>query len=209
MNKVIIFGYSGHAYVLIESMIKKNFQPIGYFSKIANALNPYRLKYLGFEESVEIKSLVQNCFLFPAIGDNSIRMKIINFIEQEGLKTFSLVDISAHVSNSVLINNQSYVGSNAIINAHSKIGKGVIINTAAVIEHECIIGDYTHIAPNATICGNVTIGNNSFVGAGAIVKQGVNIGNNVTIGAGTVVLKNIVNNEVWVGNPASKIKKNE
>jgi len=46
------------------------------------------------------------------------------------------------------------------------------------------------------------VGNSSFIGANAVVKQGVRIGNNVVVGAGAVVLKDIDNNQVFVGNPA-------
>lgn len=85
------------------------------------------------------------------------------------------------------------------------MGKGVIINTAAIVEHECKIGDYSHIAPNATLCGNVTIGSGVFFGAGAVARQGICIGNNSTVGAGSVVTKDIPPNEIWAGNPARKL----
>ena len=88
-----------------------------------------------------------------------------------------------------------------VINPLVKIGNGVICNTACVIEHECIINDYVHIAPGAILCGNVTVGEGSFIGAGAVVKQGVTIGKNVIVGAGTVVIKDIVDNTKVIGNP--------
>ena len=52
----------------------------------------------------------------------------------------------------------------------------------------------------------MSIGANSFVGAGAVLIPGVNIGNNVTIGAGSVVIKDIHDGEVFVGNPARRVK---
>ena len=66
--------------------------------------------------------------------------------------------------------------------------------------------DGVHIAPNATILGNVYVGENTFIGANSVIKQGVKIGENVTIGAGSVVLKDIPDCQVWAGNPAKKIK---
>ena len=99
------------------------------------------------------------------------------------------------------------ISSNVVINAMSKIALGAICNTSCTIEHNCEIGEFSHIGPSATLCGNVRIGNETFIGAAAVIKEGVSIGNNVTIGAGSVVLKNIPDNVTVVGNPAHVIVK--
>jgi acetyltransferase-like isoleucine patch superfamily enzyme len=64
-----------------------------------------------------------------------------------------------------------------------------------------MIGDFSHIAPGAVLCGNVKIGKGTFVGANSVITQGINIGNNVIIGAGTVVIRDIPDNCTVVGNP--------
>ena len=56
-----------------------------------------------------------------------------------------------------------------------------------------------------TKIGKVTIGNDVFVGASTVVLPGVTIGNNVVIGAGSVVTKDIPDNNVVAGVPATKI----
>lgn len=48
-----------------------------------------------------------------------------------------------------------------------------------------------------------------FVGANSIILKGVTIGENAIIGAGSVVRNNIPENEIWAGNPAVFIKKND
>ncbi|MDW3038824.1 MULTISPECIES: DapH/DapD/GlmU-related protein [Bacillus cereus group] len=53
--------------------------------------------------------------------------------------------------------------------------------------------------------GRVTIGENTFIGAGTIILPGVTIGENVIIGAGSVVSKDIPDNTVAVGNPATMV----
>ena len=56
-----------------------------------------------------------------------------------------------------------------------------------------------------TKIGKVTIGNNVFVGAATVILPNVTIGNNVIIGAGSVVTKDIPDNTVVAGVPATKI----
>ena len=92
------------------------------------------------------------------------------------------------------------------MNAFSRIGDGCILNTGCIIEHECTIANFVHIAPGSVLLGNVCVGESSLIGANAVIKPGVIIGSNVTIGAGSVVLRDIPDGETWAGNPARKIK---
>jgi acetyltransferase EpsM len=87
----------------------------------------------------------------------------------------------------------------------AKIGRNVILNTACIIEHDCTIGDSSHIAPGAVLAGNVKVGERTFIGANAVKKQGVKIGNDVIVGAGSVVIHDIPNNQKVVGNPCRLI----
>lgn len=201
-----IFGYSGHAYVVIESALHTGLTIAGYFDYEPAVTNPYMLDYMGFEQKTAIQPIIQQHFVFPALGDNTIRQRLIQRFEADKLAQCILIDPSARVSPTAVIGLSTYVGKNACVNALCQIGKGVIVNTSAVVEHECRIGDFSHVAPNATLCGNVTVGKMTFIGAGSIVKQGVRIGDNCTIGAGAIVLKNVATGETWVGNPAKKIK---
>ena len=39
------------------------------------------------------------------------------------------------------------------------------------IEHNCVVGDFVHLAVGAVLCGGVLVERNAFVGAGATVLQ--------------------------------------
>ena len=96
--------------------------------------------------------------------------------------------------------------ANAIVNSGSEVG-GSGINTAAVIEHDCVLEDFTHVAPNTTLTGGVSVGEGTLVGAGTVVLPGIKIGKWVTVGAGSVVTKDQLPDYAVVhGNPA-KIQK--
>jgi acetyltransferase EpsM len=91
------------------------------------------------------------------------------------------------------------------VNALVTIGKNVILNTGCIIEHECILEDAVHIAPGAVLAGAVCVGERTFIGANSVVKQNIIIGKDATIGAGSVLITNVLDNEIWVGNPAKRI----
>lgn len=205
-KNIYIFGYSGHAYVLIESMLELGYTILGYLDRQEAKSNPYNLEYFGNESEVELQAIVKDDYVFPTIGEPSVREKLVDLYIKNELNQFVLIDKTANVSKTATIGVSTYIGKNAIVNALSKIGKGVIINTNAVVEHECELGDFVHLAPSATLAGNVKIGNNSFIGVNSSSKQNISIGSNCILGAGSVILKNIPNNETWVGNPAKKLK---
>lgn len=55
---------------------------------------------------------------------------------------------------------------------------------------------------------SITIEDDVFIGAYSIILKGVTIGARSIIGAGSVVTKNIPADEIWAGNPAKFIRKN-
>jgi sugar O-acyltransferase (sialic acid O-acetyltransferase NeuD family) len=204
---VYIFGYSGHAYVLIESMLDLGYTIVGYFDKQKAISNPYKLNYLGFELNVDLKAIISQDYVFPTVGEVSIREKLVSIFLKEGLNQFTLIDKTANVSKTATVGLSTYIGKNAIVNALATIGQGVILNTNSVVEHECQIGNFAHLGPSATLAGNVKVGNNSFVGANSVCKQNISVGKNTILGAGSVLVKNLPDNETWIGNPAKRLSK--
>lgn len=207
MNNIIIIGYSGHAYVVCDILHSIQQKVIGYCENEEKAINPYQLEYFGQESSELGLQKIRNNNYFIGIGSNFIRSKIQNnLVNTYGLYPVNAIHSSAIISPTARLGKGVMVSSNVSINALATIKNGVVCNTGCIIEHECVIGDFAHIAPGAVLAGNVTIGEQTFIGANSVIKQGVKIGNNVTIGAGTVVIKDIPNNVTVVGNPQRTLK---
>lgn len=199
--KFEIIGYSGHSYVVLNSIENMEFECVGYYDHLEKELNPYNIKYLGSEGKK-----TSDHPIFITIGDNTIRKNLS--AELQGHATISIIDSSSVISKLAKISSELvYVGKNTIINPLAIIRKGVIINTAAIIEHEVKIGEFSHIGPNAIICGGCEVDKNVFIGAGAIIKQNISIGDNTIIGAGSVVLNDLEKNSIYVGNPAKLLRK--
>lgn len=203
LDKVVIIGYSGHAYVVIEAARMSNISFAGYCEREPVVSNPYNLSYLGDECSNEFKWRKNVCY-FTGIGHNTIRRRIAEHITNHGGAFRNIIHPSAWVSDTVSLGSGVFISAHASINALAKIGDQTILNTGCIVEHECNIGPYVHVAPGATLAGAVSIGSGTFIGANAVIKQGVKIGENVVVGAGAVVLNDIDHGHTVVGNPAKR-----
>ncbi len=210
MQKVALIGYSGHAFVVADTIKAMGLKLLGYYETSPKNKNPFGLAYLGQEgESKSLDMLYsENNFFFVSIGLNSLRASITEMLFKMGLQTLIVRHPLSFVSDYATLQSGTLIAPGCKVNALVQIGKGVILNTGSIIEHECTIGNYVHVAPGAVLAGNVTVGENSFIGANAVIKEGVTIGRNVVIGAGTVILTDIRDGEKWAGNPGKLIKKN-
>jgi sugar O-acyltransferase (sialic acid O-acetyltransferase NeuD family) len=201
LKNIALIGYSGHAYVAFETFFSQGLIVSAYTDREEKKQNPFSLKYLGDErEEVVIEKLLQYSF-FVSIGDNNVREKVSSHLISRLGQPETAMHKTAIISRSAQVGYGSMFAPRIVVNPLAQIGNGVICNTGCIIEHECIIKDYAHIAPGAVLAGNVTVGERSFIGAGAVVKQGIIIGKNVVIGAGAVIIRDIEDNTKVVGNP--------
>ncbi len=199
-SNYIIIGYSGHAYVVCDILLKNRVNIKGYCDRTKKENNPYNLNYLGAEMDYSFDDEE----VFVAIGENKIRKNVFDSLA--GKASFSdAYHPTAEIGYGVQLGSMIMLGAYSMINPLATLGNGVIVNTGAIVEHECIIGDFVHIAPGAVLAGNVTVGDHTFIGAGSVVKQGVNICKDVIIGAGAVVVKDIEEPGTYVGIPAKKL----
>lgn len=204
-KKIHILGYSGHAYVVIDSALSSGFEVDLYFDLKASESNPYGLQYGGKETDYILKESDKHAAFFPAVGDNFVRKKLLDFLESSNWNQTRITHKTACVSPFSHIGNSTFIAPNAVVNSHVKVGKACIINTASVVEHECELGDFVHVAPGAVLLGSVKVGEFSLIGAGSVVRQGIRIGSGVVVGAGSVVICDVPDGEIWAGNPAKKL----
>lgn len=205
-SPIAIIGYSGHSFVVLDAA-KQSGMTVDYYCEIMESLvNPFKLVYLGNENNPTFDWNIAGTFIL-GVGDNKIRQKVAKLINSKGKELINVIHPSSVISEHLIIGTGNLIAANSAVNALSKIGNNCILNTGCIIEHECVIQSGVHIAPGAVLAGNVFVGENSFVGANSVVKQGVKIGKNVIVGTGSVVIKDIPDNEIWVGNPAKLLKK--
>lgn len=191
-----LYGASGHGKVIKEILESQHKIVEGFIDdnpgvSVIGGL-PVKHSLNGDEEIV------------VSIGKNRIRKKVVEKLVCKIAK--AAIHQQSIVSKAAMVGDGSVVMAGAIINAEAKIGKHCIINTGASVDHECVIEDYVHIAPHASLCGNVFVGEGSLVGVGASIIPGVHIGRWCVIGAGAAVVEDVPDYSVAVGVPAKIIK---
>ena len=200
MDEIILIGSGGHAQSVADSIeASKKYHIIGYTNPHETDLH---YQYLGTDDVLE--SLYRKGICFAAIGvgfigKSEIRDKIYNQMKSIGFHLPPIIDPSAVISQSSSIGEGVFIGKGACINVNARIGKMCIINTCAIIEHGNVIGDFTHVAVGAALCGDVTIEDHVFIGANATVIQGLTIGSHTIIGAGSTVLHHVAGNTTAYG----------
>ena len=205
MNKLAIVGASGHGKVIADIAEQLgfivNFYDDAYPSKTHIEHWPIygSCADLIALNNVDSKHIID---VVVAIGNNDIRQQKIQLLQQNGFNLITLIAPTAVISQYATIAQGSVVFAGAIINAFANIGVGCIVNTSAIIEHDCAIGDFTHICPNTALAGGVIIGSKSWIGIGSQIKQLIVIGDSCMIGAGSTVIKNIPDNVTAFGSPA-------
>ena len=192
MEKIVIIGNGGHAKVVVDSLEKMGaYEIAGFVAKAEQMEFSYRgYNIIGTDEQLKeiYESGVRNAVVaIGYIGKSDIRSNIYKKLQEVGFILPTIIDPTAIVAEDVQIGEGTYVGKKCVINAAAKVGKMAIINTGAIVEHECQVDDFVHIAVSTVLCGNVYVKKNAFVGANATILQGITVGANAIVGAGSVI----------------------
>ena len=111
----------------------------------------------------------------------------------------------------VIIEDNVEIGANCQIArgalSDTIIGKGTKINGLSFIAHNCVIGNNVLITGSSMLAGSVNVEDNVTIYSKVIVREQRKIGKGSIIGMGSVVTKNVPAGEIWIGNPAKKMKK--
>jgi len=205
MSKLVIIGAGGHGRVVADCA-----QVIGDYDDIVfldDCFNERKInEHWRIIGHVSIWSKLTDSDFIVAFGNNTLRKRMINELQQANANLVSIIHPSAVVSKYANIDVGTVVFANAVINVNSQIGKGCIINTAATIDHDCQIGECVHISPSANIAGGVTIGVLSWLGIGSTVIECLTLAENTQIGAGAVVTQSTQANSLYLGVPAKRVR---
>ena len=202
-DKVILIGAGGHAKVIADIVLKSGDQLLGFLDD-----DPEKTCVMGYPilgRISEWERFAGESKFLLAIGNNHLRKSLATELQVDW---YTAIHPSAQIGMDVIIGEGSAVMANAVINPGARVGRHCIINTSSVVEHDNVIGNYTHVSVGVRLGGSVSIGDSVWIGIGATVKNNVFICGKCTIGAGSVVVKNIEKCGIYVGIPANELKNN-
>lgn len=123
------------------------------------------------------------------------------------------------VRKDVVIGDEVCIWSNTVIDPGVVIGDGVKIHANCYVCQGAVIEDGVFIGPGTQLLNDrypprydsevwepPIIRRGAIIGGGVTIGPGVVIGEEAKIGAGAVVIKEVPAYQVWVGNPAKRIK---
>jgi sugar O-acyltransferase (sialic acid O-acetyltransferase NeuD family) len=212
MKKIVIFGSGCHAKIVFSEILKlKRYKILGFIDDFApkkKIVVKYKnKKYLNLGKIKDLKKYKKISGVI-GVGSSILRKKIYNEIKNilKNFKFEKIISKDSIIDETVKIGDGSVVISNSVINRSTVIGKHCLINTSVSIDHDNYFDDFSGTGPGVTTGGKVKVGKLSYLGIGSTIKNTVKIGKNSFIGGSSFVNKNCLDNALYFGVPAKKIK---
>ncbi len=118
-----------------------------------------------------INFVAHDTAIYPAFGNNEVRLQWIKKIEVAGGIVPTLIHASAYVSPEAAVGNGTVVLPKAVINTGVTVKQGCVVNCGAIIDHGCVIEEGTHICLGAIIKAENQIPKCMKVEAGAVIEN--------------------------------------
>ncbi|MFD1037063.1 acetyltransferase [Virgibacillus byunsanensis] len=204
---IIVIGNGGHAKVLVDILLVQNKKIIGYTAPTEEE-NDYGLTYIGKDDAI-LEYSPEEVVLVNAIGSTSNtehRKKIYDYFKSNFYSFTNVIHPKTIIAKNTKLGEGVQIMAGTVIQPFTQIADNSIINTSVCIDHDCIIGKHSHIAPRTTLSGRVIVGESTHLGVGTTIIQNVEIGSNVLIGASSLVLKNIKTGSKAYGIPAKEVE---
>ena len=205
--RIVVVGAGGHARSVCDILLSSGaFELVGLLDPGAGE-GFFGIPVLGGDAL--LPELIRNdreLGAFVALGNNRLREEKTSELERLGYRIVNAVSPHAVISTHATLGRGIAIMPGAIVNACAEIGDGCILNTNCSVDHDTLVGAFSHIAPGATLCGRVTVGRRCFVGAGATVIDTLHLGDDLILGAGSTAIRSLPGGHTAVGVPARIIK---
>ncbi|EJL6549147.1 acetyltransferase [Vibrio cholerae] len=199
MNKhkpLVLIGGGGHASVLADILLGQGRDIVAVISPDDLSSRAVFTGLVHLTQDEEVKRFSpENVHLVNGIGmlpRSMLRQRVNQQFLELGYQFETVIASDAHVSRFATIHSGVQILSGARVQTGAVIGEYTIVNSAALVEHDCQIGAYNHIAPRATLCGGISSEELVFIGAGAVICPGVSLGRKCIVGAGVTIRSDVL-----------------
>lgn len=213
MDRAVILGAGTYGQVYSEYISEQNkFKIIGFLDdddqKVGKLYNG--LEVLGRVGNFESIQGLNIKAIFAPIGNNKIRVKLLEKARSFGYETPCFIHESAIIHSTVKIGTAVYILPNSSIMPLTNLADYVMVSMGVNIAHHVNLDRGCFLSQGSNIGASLNIGAQSFVGISSTIMTGVtSIGKNTTIGAGALVIRDVEDNAVMVGSPAKVLKYND
>jgi UDP-perosamine 4-acetyltransferase len=206
---IIVVGGSGHAKVLVSTLLLEHREVLGFVDPDASLPLILGVHRLGDDNEV-FRHPPERIRLVNGVGSGrstELRKSVYARFREKQYVFEAVIHPCASMAPDVHAGSGLQVMAGAVVQAGVRMGENVIVNTGTIIDHDCVIGDHVHVAPGAVLSGCVHLDQGVHVGAGATIIQGIRVGAASTVGAGAVVLHDVPAGSTVAGVPAKELVK--
>ncbi len=207
-----IYCAGGFGKELMDVARRRNLENNRWSSiKFIDDLMPEKLTY-GSEvvkyNDICIGNKSEDAEFIIANGEPFVRDRLLKKLDGNGHRLATLLDTSAVIADSALIQNGVSVAPLCSISSNVILERNSCVNTTTIIGHDARVGKNTVVSSMVSVGGSCVVGENSYIGMGALIKEGVCIGSNSIVGMGAVVYNDIPEGMIALGNPARVVRQN-
>lgn len=134
------------------------------------------------------------------------RMNVVGRINLPQDRYATIVHPAASVPEGAALGPGTVLLAGTVVTTPLRLGAHVVAMPHVLVTHDDEVADGVTFAGRAALGGAVRVGESAYLGQGSCVREGVTIGAGAVVGMGSVVLTDVPAGEVWVGNPARRLR---
>lgn len=108
---------------------------------------------------------------FVALGDNHLRLTLLQKLAAAGYETPVYISQAASVSPSAVLEPGCVILPQAYVGAGAHLGMGCILNAGAIVDHDATLGRGVHVAPGGIVKAGAQVADGSKVDSGEIIRS--------------------------------------
>ena len=206
----VIIGAGTYGEVYLSYLQEAGVEIIGFLddSKALHGKLIHNIPVLGGTELLfSLKNTHQVEAVYCPIGNNKIRVNILERAESLGYQIPNYIHPSVIISSDVSIGKGVYILLGTHIMPYVTIEDYVMISMGVNIAHHSILKKGSFLSTGVNFGASILAKEYSYIGISSTIMTGLKeLGTNCLIGAGAVVIKDVPDNAVMAGVPAKVLR---
>ena len=125
----------------------------------------------GLRDYVDPAILKRGRPAFVALGDNKLRVELLQKLAAAGYSTPVFISDAASVSPSAVLEPGCIILPQAYVGADAHLGVGCIVNAGAIVDHNAHLGRGVHVAPGGIVKAGAEVAEFAKVDSGEIIRS--------------------------------------